>query len=87
MTDRLFFALWPDTALQSVLARRLPPLLDGIQGRAQRPDQWHVTLEFLGAVAIDRQAAVFFIDNPFPTPTRLCSARAWTTNQTGNVRP
>jgi 2'-5' RNA ligase len=58
MTDRLFFALWPDDALRSVLARRLPPLLDGIQGKPQRADQWHVTLEFLGAVASDRQPAV-----------------------------
>ena len=58
MTDRLFFALWPDEALRSVLALRLPPLLEGVQGKAQRPDQWHVTLEFLGAVPADRQAAV-----------------------------
>ena len=58
MTDRLFFALWPDDALRSVLARRIPPLLEGVQGKAQRADQWHVTLEFLGAVPGDRQPAV-----------------------------
>ena len=58
MTDRLFFALWPDDAFRSVLARRVPPLLEHVQGKPQRPDQWHVTVEFLGAVAADRQAAV-----------------------------
>src|SRR5688572_8939478 len=58
MTDRLFFALWPDEAVRSVLVRRVPPLLERVQGKAQRPDQWHVTLEFLGTVVGDRQPAV-----------------------------
>jgi len=58
MSERLFFALWPDDALRSVLARRLPPLLEGVGGKPQRADQWHVTLEFLGGVPGDRQAAV-----------------------------
>lgn len=54
MTDRLFFALWPTDVLRAELAARLPPLLAGSDGRAQRPDQWHVTLEFLGDVAAER---------------------------------
>jgi 2'-5' RNA ligase len=58
MTDRLFFALWPDDELRSTLAARLPPLLAGLGGKPQRHDQWHVTLEFLGEVARDRQAAL-----------------------------
>ena len=58
MTDRLFFALWPDEAVRSVLARRVPPWLERVRGKAQRPDQWHVTVEFLGAVPGDRQPAV-----------------------------
>lgn len=58
MTDRLFFALWPDDALRSELASRVPTLLEHVQGKAQRPDQWHVTLEFLGAVPRERQAAL-----------------------------
>jgi 2'-5' RNA ligase len=58
MSDRLFFALWPDETLRGELTRRVPPLLEGVQGKAQRPDQWHVTVEFLGAVPDDRQAAV-----------------------------
>ena len=58
MTDRLFFALWPDDSLRGLLTTRLPPLLAGIHGKPQRPDQWHVTLEFLGAVPVDRRPAV-----------------------------
>jgi 2'-5' RNA ligase len=59
MTDRLFFALWPDAALRQLLEQRLPPLAVAVQGRPQRPDQWHVTLEFLGGVPVDRQPAVW----------------------------
>lgn len=58
MTDRLFFALWPDARLRVELERRLPPLAAAVQGRAQRPDQWHVTLEFLGSIETERQPAV-----------------------------
>ena len=59
MTDRLFFALWPDATLRRELERRLPPLTSQVEGRPQRPDQWHVTLEFLGAVTAERQPAVW----------------------------
>ena len=54
---RLFFALWPSDMLRSTLA----PLIRALQppgvGRPQRPDQWHVTLEFLGSVPASRVAA------------------------------
>ena len=54
---RLFFALWPSDMLRSALA----PLICALQppgvGRPQRPDQWHVTLEFLGSVPASRVAA------------------------------
>ncbi|HSQ70673.1 MAG TPA: RNA 2',3'-cyclic phosphodiesterase [Steroidobacteraceae bacterium] len=55
---RLFFALWPDAALQAVLVERLPTLAAAVRGRPQRPDQWHLTLEFLGGVPADRVPAV-----------------------------
>jgi len=58
MTDRLFFALWPDAHLRTILSERVPHVLQGLGGKPQRPDQWHVTLEFLGEVASDRQAAL-----------------------------
>ena len=58
MSERLFFALWPDPGLRAELARCLPRLLAGADGRPQRPDQWHVTLEFLGEVAAERRPAL-----------------------------
>ena len=58
MTDRLFFALWPDAHLRSSLSERVPHVLEGLGGKPQRPDQWHVTLEFLGPVPESRLAAI-----------------------------
>lgn len=51
---RLFFALWPDAGLRERAAAALASLPVGTGGRPQRPDQLHVTLAFLGAVAADR---------------------------------
>jgi 2'-5' RNA ligase len=56
--ERLFFALWPNARLRAELESRLPPLTRNEHGRAQRPDQWHVTLVFLGAVSLERKPAV-----------------------------
>lgn len=51
---RLFFALWPDPALLGCLHARIPQLLRDVRGKPQRPDQWHLTLVFLGGVAAER---------------------------------
>jgi len=58
MSDRLFFALWPDEPLRAILAGLVATLTAGVDGRWQRPDQWHVTLEFLGDVAPQRLASL-----------------------------
>jgi len=54
---RLFFALWPGERLRRVLAERVAALVPPGMGRAQRPDQLHLTLEFMGSVSADRLAA------------------------------
>jgi len=54
---RLFFASWPADDLRSSLAPRIRALQPAGVGRPQRPDQWHVTLEFLGSVPASRVAA------------------------------
>lgn len=54
---RLFFASWPGDALRSALAPRIGALQPAGVGRPQRPDQWHVTLVFLGPVPASRVAA------------------------------
>lgn len=55
MSDRLFFALWPDEPLRRTLATLIAGQMAPVDGRLQRPDQWHVTLEFLGEVPRERQ--------------------------------
>ncbi len=57
-THRLFFALWPDEPLRQALAERVAALVAPGTGRAQRPDQLHLTLEFMGSVPADRVPAV-----------------------------
>ncbi len=58
MSDRLFFALWPDPAVLQALRARIDEIAASIQGKLQRPDQWHVTLEFMGQVPHNRQPAL-----------------------------
>ncbi len=47
---RLFLALWPTTGLREQLAARIGGCLGDQAPRAQRPDQWHTTLVFIGWV-------------------------------------
>ena len=55
---RLFFALWPDAAAREALARAIELCVPPDGARPQRPDQWHVTLQFLGDVPDSRLAEV-----------------------------
>lgn len=57
-TERLFFALWPDESIRQTIARRMPEWTADLDGRRQRPDQWHVTLEFIGAADQRGRAAL-----------------------------
>lgn len=56
-SHRLFFAVWPSDDLRAALAPQIHALQPDGVGRPQRPDQWHVTLEFLGSVPASRVAA------------------------------
>jgi len=58
MSDRLFFALWPDPALLQAMRARVETIVDSVGGKPQRPDQWHVTLEFMGQVPRERQSSL-----------------------------
>jgi RNA 2',3'-cyclic 3'-phosphodiesterase len=55
MTERLFFALWPDAPLRAILARlQKATLLHG--GRPTHHEDFHLTLAFLGEVPAERRA-------------------------------
>jgi 2'-5' RNA ligase len=55
---RLFFALWPEAGMLEPLVDRLREFAPPAIGRLQRPDQLHVTLQFLGEVPASRLAEV-----------------------------
>jgi len=57
-TQRLFFALWPQPDQLEPLVECVSSLVPPSSGRPQRPDQLHVTVEFLGAIVESRMAAV-----------------------------
>lgn len=52
-TARLFFALWPDEAQRRQLREQPSP-----RGRLVPPQNWHITLLFLGAVEPQGQKAI-----------------------------
>lgn len=57
-TQRLFFALWPEPGQLGPLVEGVKRLVPPSVGRPQRPDQLHVTIEFLGAIVESRMAEV-----------------------------
>ena len=58
MSERLFFALWPDQGVCGQMRDHVLPQLQSLRGKPQRPDQWHVTLVFLGEVPAPHRAAL-----------------------------
>ena len=55
-TRRLFFALWPDKAMQAALAEATSAIVAACDGAAVPSKNFHLTLAFLGAVAEQRIA-------------------------------
>lgn len=53
-TARLFFALWPDVPVRKTLHAMALSLQSACGGRAARADTLHLTLVFLGDVALER---------------------------------
>jgi 2'-5' RNA ligase len=54
----LFFALWPNHALQAALADATRDVVFASGGRAVPPENFHITLAFLGSVAKSSVAKV-----------------------------
>ena len=77
-TVRVFFALWPNAAERSRLARWQSELISG--ARAMRPESLHATLVFLGEVESFRlEALKLAACEVLAVPFRLCfdQARYW----------
>ena len=65
---RLFFALWPDIAVQRALARWALSCQAACAGRSPHPDKLHVTLAFLGEVEAERYPALLEIADSVRAP-------------------
>lgn len=57
-TQRLFFALWPDAELQQAVFARIQGSMRRGGGRPVRPENFHLTLAFLGDVPAERRACL-----------------------------
>ena len=61
VTRRLFFALWPEHALQAALAEATRDVVTASAGRPMPSDNFHVTLAFLGSVPETRLTDVMAV--------------------------
>ena len=57
-TQRLFFALWPSDEVRQALRRNCKSILRHSGGRPVAPDNWHITLAFLGGVTPKQRLCV-----------------------------
>jgi RNA 2',3'-cyclic 3'-phosphodiesterase len=79
-THRLFFALWPTEALRDELVKTVEPLLEGKKARRIRPDNFHITLAFLGAVQARKLPSIMEAASGLdgePLELRLEKIEAW----------
>ncbi|WP_082411857.1 RNA 2',3'-cyclic phosphodiesterase, partial [Methylogaea oryzae] len=65
-TARLFFALWPDDGLRETLVKTLRPLRKTATARWVRPEHYHLTLVFLGAVPVACLDRLMALAAPLP---------------------
>ena len=49
-TERLFFALWPNSTIRQAINEQSHPVIQEINGKIVPYENWHITLAFLGAV-------------------------------------
>lgn len=57
-TRRLFIALWPDDKQRQQLRQLIHHLPEPTGGRPVKRDNWHFTLQYIGACDVERQACV-----------------------------
>jgi 2'-5' RNA ligase len=87
---RVFFALWPDSAVQAALYRHGQHMHRALGGKLTRADSVHLTLLFLGDVEAGRLPAVQAIGAAVrfaPFSMTVDTARCWRHNDIGWVGP
>jgi len=79
-THRLFFALWPNDALRDRLAHEVASIVTDTRARSIPPQNFHITLAFLGAVQARRLPSVMEAASQVdeaPVELRLEQLEAW----------
>lgn len=87
---RMFFALWPSAAVARSLAGQSRTLESHIGGRVTRTDSIHLTLAFLGDVALDRVEALLALPadvTSAPFELQLDRLGVWPRNGIGWAAP
>ena len=67
---RLFFALWPSARVRESIVETSSPLLHEMTGRVMRPQNFHITLHYIGSATDDKRdclhkAAQSIVAHPF----------------------
>jgi len=57
-TERLFFAIWPDESVVAHLKQLAEPVMQTTSGKITPPENWHLTLAFLGNVDKSNKACM-----------------------------
>ena len=89
-TQRLFFALWPDTNLQRALHRVGLRLQEAFGERVVAAQNIHLTLAFLGAVPIGRVGELCTIGESIrvePFRLKLIGTGCWKRSAVGWIAP
>lgn len=83
-TLRVFFALWPDSALQTGLHRLASSLRANCGGRVMRPETIHLTLAFIGALPVNRLEQLYAVAAQVDSPAfnwQIDQVAYWRRNQ------
>ncbi len=49
-SERLFFALWPNSNVRLAINEQTQPIIQTINGKITPSENWHITLAFLGEI-------------------------------------
>lgn len=89
-TSRVFLALWPDDSVRNRLAAQGRRLHKSLTGKLTRPETIHLTLAFIGPLAVDRQKSLCEALLSVSVPrfeVVFDRAECWSHNRIGFVAP
>jgi RNA 2',3'-cyclic 3'-phosphodiesterase len=89
-TARLFFALWPESEIQALIARHAERLHQQVGGKITRTESIHLTLVFLGQVSLETVPQLGSLARAAPSEPfvlKLDKLGCWPKNNIGWIGP